>query len=352
MNYGQRWKWVAVGGFLIPALIFAGLAGCAKHVVAKVNGKNLTAEEFYRRMEREVGARTLQVAILEKLMEEEAQKRNLSPSEAEIQAEMRRFKEQFPDEQAYFQFLKLNGLDEDDLRAQIRIQMIEFNLRTAHLKPTEEDLRRFFAENRAMFDRPEQIRFRQIVLQTKEKADRVYQRLVEGMDFVSLVEADSIDPEAQRTKGEVGPIAVEWLKQNVPPIYEVVSKLKPEEVSRPIEHNGRFFILKMLQHLDPQPAVFEERKEDVRQAYLGRNAIPQEELLQQLARRAQVIIVEPRYRALEQFFGPQMPSYNLPLPGAEEGGVPEELLNPPMVPPTPLPGEEVPPTLPAEEGGS
>jgi peptidyl-prolyl cis-trans isomerase C len=113
----------------------------------------------------------------------------------------------------------------------------------AKAKPTEADLKEFY--NR----RDTKYHVAHIMVSKKDTADMLIQKLKEGASFEQLAFDHSIDPNAKRSKGDMG--FVTWGSlSNLPEIEEAAFKLQPGEVSPPVESRYGFHILKLI---DKQP---------------------------------------------------------------------------------------------------
>lgn len=270
--------WVILGGLLLGW----GLCGCGKKLAA-VNGEPIAMEEFFERLQREQpdlsqppwGAQMVSRLINERLILEEARKLGLEPTVQEVEEGLANFRQQFGNDQAYYQYLKSNGIEEEDIRERHRVSLALFKLRTMDLKPTPEDLRKFYRENRAqLFDTPPLLRFRQIVVDSKEKANELYRKLVvEGLDFEALARADSIDSASAQNGGDMGLRAAaefqEMFQQmGAPHLFKLVSELPLDQPSQPVkytyvhpetgERKDLYFLFLVVERQDTQPARYEE----------------------------------------------------------------------------------------------
>jgi len=269
--------WAILGSLMLGVV----LCGCGKKL-ATVNGEPITWKEFFDRLQREQpdfnqppwGAQMVNRLIHERLILEEARKLGLEPTVQEVEEGLANFRQQFGNDQAYYQYLKSNGIEEEDIRERHRVSLALFKLRTMDLNPTPEDLRTFYRENRAqLFDTPPLLRFRQIVVDSKEKANELYRKLVvEGMDFEALARADSIDASNQNG-GDMGlrPAAEfqdMFQQMGAPHLFKLVSELPVDKPSQPVkytyinpetgERKDLYFLFLVVERQDTQVARYEE----------------------------------------------------------------------------------------------
>ena len=77
-------------------------------------------------------------------------------------------------------------------------------------QPTEEEIAKFYADNKAGFRRPDRLRVRQLVVDAEDKAKAALVKLLEGVEFVGLAQQMSLQPDAAQ-----GPLADKWVLRSV-----------------------------------------------------------------------------------------------------------------------------------------
>ncbi len=290
----------------------AGLAlmtGCSS-VVARVNGSNVTRKDFYEELERTHGLQVLQTTILRRLLLQRAEAAGVMPSAEDVKKRFGEFrKERFnDDEQEMRKWMKANSVDDVVLQDQFKYDLATFNLRTRHLKPTEEQLKTFFNEYKERyFDKPARVTFRQIVVPNKQAADKVIAELnSEGERFAEIAREISMDPGSKENGGLYEDVPWEILKAQAPAIHDALRKLEPNQFSQqPVHYKEGFFVIKLVEAKPAEPARFEDpaMKEQVKQAYLQENATSEQDLMAELVKGADVVVLDERYKAgIEPFF--------------------------------------------------
>ncbi|NUP98421.1 MAG: peptidyl-prolyl cis-trans isomerase [Armatimonadetes bacterium] len=289
---------------MLPALV-----GCSS-VVARVNGKNITRKEFYEELQRNEGLRVLQTTILRRLMLERAAAENLMPTAEEIAARYAQWKkERFnDDEQELRKWMKANATDDVVIQDQIRFELAMFKLRTRKLKPTEEDLKRFFNEYRdEYFDKPARVSFRQIVVPSKKVADELIAQLNnEGAMFAEIARKASLDDASKENGGLYEDLPWDMIKNQAPPIHAALQKLEVNQITQqPVKVGDAFVVLKLVEIKPVEPANYEAKgtKELVRERFLQANAISEQELMAEVGKGANVVVLDERYKgAIEPLF--------------------------------------------------
>jgi parvulin-like peptidyl-prolyl isomerase len=116
-------------------------------------------------------------------------------------------------------------------------------------------------EIRDEYDRQkEEIHAAHILVETKEQADDIYQQLKNGADFTQLAKEKSIDPSAKTNGGDLG-----FFKRGkmVPEFQDAAFNLKVGEISRPIQTQFGWHIIKLIEKRSVEQAPYEEAKKSI-----------------------------------------------------------------------------------------
>jgi parvulin-like peptidyl-prolyl isomerase len=117
-------------------------------------------------------------------------------------------------------------------------------------------------EIKSQYDKmKEEIHAWHILVETKEQADSIYQKLKEGADFAELAKEKSIDPSAKTNAGDLGFFG--WGRM-IPEFQEVAFKLKDGEISRPVKTTYGWHIIKLVERREAKQQPYEEAKEMIR----------------------------------------------------------------------------------------
>jgi parvulin-like peptidyl-prolyl isomerase len=168
------------------------------------------------------------------------------------------------------------GLDEKlhldpRIRARIHDFMAELFLQilTPSLVPeidkadfTEEELRRYFEDNRDSYQEPARYHVRMIRAGDEKEARQVMDKIRSGkLTFEQAAGDYSLDPKTRDAGGNTGARALSRFRESWRP---VVAALEPEQVSGPFEIDGHYHILRLDSRTDPVPYAFEDRETYVR----------------------------------------------------------------------------------------
>jgi len=239
-------------------------------VVAKVNGTEITREALVNRAEalkaqipaQQIGAdfyqRVLKDMVEGELLYQSVEKKGLAPTPQEIEAELESQKGRFGGEAGLGKALESQGLTLDDLRLELKKEIGIQKLIESEFVPaitvTPEEKRKFYDENSAQMQRPEQFRAAHILIlvqegatpeakeEARKKAGAIRSMLDAGQDFAELARKNSEDPGSKDSGGDLP-----WMSpgQTVPPFEQAAMALSPGQLSPVVETDFGFHIIKL-----------------------------------------------------------------------------------------------------------
>ena len=296
--------------------------------VAKINGTNISAQEFrnlYRaelsRLELlaagdtitdadriRMGMRCLGMLLEKEVLYQEAERRGIQVSDAEIDKawgdQVDRLRHTFSkDPEALISeedALKMAGLSREQAREQLarslRIKkMRDAIIREKGVSVSDEEVRAFYDEEKDIFRRPDLCHIEQIFARggdtdeqreaARKRAEDALKRIQAGQRFEAVAKSLSDSPDAEKG-GDLGAQPLDAL----PPFYaEAVKKMTPGEVSGIIESEFGFHIIKLIDMQPGQEAQFDQVKSLIRDELLQRKATaPIKEFAQELLEKGDV----------------------------------------------------------------
>jgi len=132
---------------------------------------------------------------------------------------------------------------------------------------TEEEIQKFYQDNRKDFDQPEQVHVRHILVGTEAEARFVLARLNRGEKFQDLAKTLSKDPGSREQSGDLGFIG---RGQLVPEFERVAFTLQPGQVSDVVKTQFGFHIIQMIERKTAQPSRLEQVREQIRRQLLSK----------------------------------------------------------------------------------
>jgi PPIC-type PPIASE domain/SurA N-terminal domain len=221
----------SLGTALIIALIAGSCLSAAQSVdlakpVVTVNDVPISTATYYRRMERlsdvgrlvgerfvktTPGVLTLQQLINEALLLQIAREKGAYPSDKDVNDE---YANGVKDDPESFKFLLTEGLTEEDIKNQFRIQMAEFRLQTLGVNIGDQQVEEFYKANPNTYTAPKQIALHSIAVKTTAEQDAVDKELNRGSAFDEVAKKLSQDSNAPMG-GFLGLVTEENLAERV-----------------------------------------------------------------------------------------------------------------------------------------
>jgi foldase protein PrsA len=278
---------------LVGALLFAGCGSLFDTAAAVVAGRKISVdvlneglEEYkkslpYKRLSAQGDPRDLQRSYEQTLLTElirreilgvEAEKRDISVADDEVQERMDEIKAQYENESAYEEDLKENGLTLEHLEQLVGDQILEEKLReevTADITLDEAEARAFYDENTDAFT---QTRSQHILVESRGLAGTIAAELqdlpqnqVEAA-FERLARQHSTDQSNANSGGDLGFRRPGELVEE----YETAANdLEVGEVSDPVQTEFGFHVIRVI---DRRLTPFEEAVPQIEETLLEQDA--------------------------------------------------------------------------------
>lgn len=196
--------------------------------------------------------------IEEKILIQEAEKKEIKITKIDIDDGMREIRERFESEEEFDKELERQNLTQKELKTKIKEsllvkKLIEQEVEAKVGSPSDEEIKGYYQKHKKDFERPDQIRVRHILIRVgkdvdfKEKSRAlnsirdIQRQLKEGADFAELAKQYSEDPGSKDNGGDVGFFAKGMM---VKEFEDAAFKLKKGEISDIVETNFGYHIIK------------------------------------------------------------------------------------------------------------
>jgi peptidyl-prolyl cis-trans isomerase C len=270
--------------------------------VAIVNGVSIPTEELDRKMDMvkqryagmgvemtpdqmaDMRNRITDSLIEQEVLVQESAAQNISVDQADIDGELQKFKQQFPNEEAFSTQMTQMGYTEDSLKKEIRRskaiqQLIEQKI-VAEITVPEEEMAAYYEANPEKFETPERVRARHILVRlnpemedaekeaARKKIETVKEKLSSGEDFEKLVSENSDCP-SSKNGGDLDYFA---RGQMVKPFEDAAFAMNPGEISDIVETQFGYHIIKVEDKQTAATLSFEEAREGLAEQLKGEKA--------------------------------------------------------------------------------
>jgi peptidyl-prolyl cis-trans isomerase C len=268
---------IALIGLVLAAV--GGLsAGAQERVIAKVNGKTITDIDM-KLAEAEIGSDlgSLPEATKRRVLIEFLIENQLFADAAEGQ-----------------RLAVGHGLDEPIeywRRRALRDAYFDKSIREAI---SDADAKKFYEKEMGSLKSDQEVRARHILVDSKDKAREVYEKLAHGSDFARLAKEYSKDPGSKDQGGDLGFFG---RGQMVPQFEDAAFRLKKGEISEPFESQFGWHIVRLDDRRQRSAPAFEAVKERVVASMIHKKA---QQVAADLRGKAQIEYIDPELkRSLE-----------------------------------------------------
>ncbi len=283
----RRRVWVGLVSGL--ALAPAGFAKTVARPIAVVNGEPILMYEFSRldqaarkqieqlpadkREGKIKEARTMIIDQLvdERLMLQEAKKKNLRVTKLDLDDGVREVRQRFPTETEFQKELEKEGMTEMQFRQRIKDQLLvkkllDQEIRAKLIPPEDAEVEKFYKENEKDMVSPEQWRLRPILVRAGPEDPRAQKMLKKGDDFGDVARKFSEDPESRDRGGDLGYFSREMMRQVLDPAFEkAASVLEVGRMSEIVETPFGYHLVRCEEKKASRRLPLEEVREELRQ---------------------------------------------------------------------------------------
>ena len=250
------------------------------------------------------------------------EKDGIQVTDEEVAAEFEKFKAQLPEGMTIEQIEQNNNMTQAEILETIKLEMTANKLITKHTDdkitpPTDEEITKFFEENKERFSTPETVTAKHILFACKPtddqavkaeklaKAEMIRAELVAGGDFAKLAMENSDCPSKERG-GNLGSFSK---GQMVPPFEQAAFSQKKGEIGPVVTTDFGYHIIVVEDHQDAKTVELDEVKDRIKQIMTS----------QQRQKAAQEYVGELKAQASITYPGMPAP---MPPPGMDAPSMP------------------------------
>lgn len=183
-------------------------------------------------------------------IDQEAQERGLSVTDAEVQSEFDKVRDEtFQKPQDYAEFLESSGRSEEDLLFQTRLDLLSQRLREDVLAgapdPSDAQIQAYYEENgdQPPAGTPATRDLLVILTEDEQAADEAVAKLEDGAEFDEIVKEYSIDEVSKQDGGKLAGVERSGLE---PALGEAAFTATKEEIGGPIETELGWYVFRVI----------------------------------------------------------------------------------------------------------
>ncbi|MDD9272062.1 peptidylprolyl isomerase [Paenibacillus sp. GCM10023248] len=265
-------------------------------VIAKVGSREITRQELQAALESHYGAELLGQLLDREVIRLEGDETGTSVGEAEINRELKRMQQGYESEEQFYASMQNQlGLSQQEIKEDVMNKLLLEKLATIHIVITDAQVDDYIKTHQDEFKQEIEYDIQQIIVSTKDQANKVLAELAKGERFEILARDRSLDDATNNSGGELG-----WIEGDDPfvaaPVLEAAKLLKAGEVSKPVPVAQGFAIVKLRnkrEKVNPDKAFI---RENVRRELALQEAPPLKDYVSQLRTKWQVAIVDPSFK--------------------------------------------------------
>jgi peptidyl-prolyl cis-trans isomerase C len=286
----------------LPLLACKERGEAASPVLIRVENRSVSLEQFRREFantlpvgqelsaeEKNQLERAFLVQVIDReLTLAEAERLHVQVTPAELEQAIQEYRTEYPDG-AFDEVLKERDISFAEWRQELEqgllVEKVMHQAVDARIAVSEPEVANYYRENRDEFNRPEQVRARQIVVGSEEEGQRVLGLLRQGRPFAAVAKEFSLSPDAEEG-GDLGFFA----RGQMPPEFDqVVFTLAPGRISDLVHSEYGYHIFLVEERRPAQRLSLEQARAQIREQLL---AAKQEQAyqawLQELRSRAKI----------------------------------------------------------------
>jgi parvulin-like peptidyl-prolyl isomerase len=310
--------WLIIGAVVVVALIAGGIylftQNNNKDTAATVNGQVIKVSDLNSQLDQlkkqypqmftgtdaegrllDFKQRLLENLINQALIEQAAKSKNINVSDADIQKQIDQLKSGFKDSSQFDQALKSAGMTLDQLKSQIKNQLVTQKLvetLAANQTVSDADIKAYYEKNKSQFFQKPAKRASHILFKAEDKATaaKVLKQLQAGtITFSQAAKQYSIDTATASKGGDLG-----WPTQAfVPEFQAALDKLKKGQTSVLVQSPYGWHIITVTDERGGSQQGLAEVKSQIQQIIIQqRRSDAYQQFLNDLRKNAKIVYVE------------------------------------------------------------
>lgn len=215
--------------------------------IARVGGTFITSAEWESQLYTQYGEAVLRTLMVHKAIDLEAEAAGLSVPPEELEAELQQLVQGYDSESQYFAVMREQlGMTKEQVLVELKYRLLLEKIAVKSVIVTDEEVQEYIDGHPEEFDARQQLHLQWILTESEQEASSVLQKLAEGEDFALLAKTYSIDAYTADAGGDLG------LIDDDDPFYdeellETASRLQIAEMAGPIEVDGGFAVIRLIE---------------------------------------------------------------------------------------------------------
>lgn len=240
-------KKTVVAVTLASSLMLAACNNDKDNIVATTAYGNITQGEFYEQIKGLAGTTLLEQVVIDQILSA-----RYAAADDEIQEQFDNYQTMYGDE--FESALAENGLTEETFKDNIRFQILQQKAMEG-VEITDEEITNYYEQGKY------ELSARQILVETEQEAQELYDKLQAGEDFAALAKEHSQDAASAENGGEL-----DWFTvgEMTGAFNDVAYALEIDEISEPVASDDGYYIIQLIDKKEVEEyASLEDQKEQI-----------------------------------------------------------------------------------------
>jgi foldase protein PrsA len=262
-------------------------------IVAEIGKRVITLRELHGLLMDQHGSELLSVMLDREALRLEGVEKGIVIQKAELERELKRMQQGYENEEQFYQSMKEQlGMSRQELEQDVNYKLLLERIATQNIPIADKQVDDYIQTHPDEFKAVTELSIAQIIVSTREQANKVIGELNNGVDFAVLARDRSIDDATANQGGDLG-----WLEQGDPFIAEEIMnaaiKLEPGEYSKPFQVQQGYVIIKLKDRRTKSDPDRSFVRENVRRELALQKAPPLKDILKKLREKWKAEIKDP-----------------------------------------------------------
>lgn len=240
-------KKTVVAVTLASSIMLAACNNDKDNIVATTAYGNITQGDFYEQIKGLAGTTLLEQVVIDQILSA-----RYAAADDEIQEQFDNYQTMYGDE--FESALAENGLTEETFKDNIRFQILQQKA-MEDVEITDEEITNYYEQGKY------ELSARQILVETEQEAQELYDKLQAGEDFATLAKEHSQDAASAENGGEL-----DWFTvgEMTGAFNDVAYALEIDEISEPVASDDGYYIIQLIDKKEVEEyASLEDQKEQI-----------------------------------------------------------------------------------------
>lgn len=268
----------------------------SERVVARIGSREITIGELQTALTRHYGKELLNQMLDREAIRLEGIEAGVTIEDAEIERDLKRMQQGYDSEEQFEQAMEEQlGMTKEELQEDVHYKLLLEKIATKNISISDAQVDDYIKTHPDEFRNETEYNIQQIIVSTKEQANKVLNELGKGEDFAILARDRSLDDATSNSGGDLG-----WIEEDDPfvaaPVLEAAKQLAPGEVSKPVAVEQGYAIVRLKDRREKENPERPYIREVVRKELALQEAPSLTDLTKTLRTKWGSNILDPQFR--------------------------------------------------------